>query len=51
MDKDISQAKLYEHYHSYFLPEGMLDFSKLTWMETESLTARKRMKGITYTDI
>ena len=23
MDKDTTQAKLYEHYLSFFLPEGM----------------------------
>ena len=51
MDKDTSQTKLYEHYLSYFLPEGMLDFFELTWMETESLPAKERMKGIVYTGI
>ena len=44
MDKDASQTKLYEHYLGYFLPEGMLDFFELTWMETESLPAKERMK-------
>ena len=51
MDKDTSQAKLYEHYLSYFLPEGMLDFFDLVWMDTESLTARERTKDIAYTGI
>ena len=40
MDKDTTQAKIYEHYLSFFLPEGMLDFFKLVWMKTESLTSR-----------
>ena len=26
MDKDTTQAKLYEHYLGFILPEGMLDF-------------------------
>lgn len=51
MDKDTSLIKLYEHYLSYFLPDGMLDFFKLTWMETESLPAKERMKGVAYTGI
>lgn len=29
MDKDTTQAKLYEYYPCSFLPEGMLDFFKL----------------------
>ena len=29
MDKDTTQAKLYEHYLSFILPEGMLDFFEL----------------------
>ena len=36
MEKDTTQAKLYEHYLSYFLPEGMLDFFELVLMETYS---------------
>ena len=40
MDKDTTQAKIYEHYLSFFLPEGMLDFFELVWMKTESLTSR-----------
>ena len=34
MDKDTTQAKLYEHYLGFFLPYGMLDFFELVWMET-----------------
>ena len=51
MDKDTSLLKLYEHYLSYFLPEGMLDFFELVWMDTESLPAKERMKGMAYTGI
>ena len=40
MDKDTTQAKIYEHYLSFFLPEAMLDFFELVWMETESLTSK-----------
>lgn len=51
MDKDTTQAKLYEHYLSFFLPEGMLDFFELVWMETESLTSRESQKDIAYTGV
>ena len=46
MDKDTTQAKLYEHYLSFFLPKGMLDFFELVWMETESLTSRPKGHSI-----
>ena len=51
MDKDTTQAKFYEHYLSFILPEGMLDFFELVWMETESLTTRESKKDIAYTGI
>ena len=51
MDKDTTQSKLYEHYLSFFLPEGMLDFFELVWMETESLTSRESQKDIAYTGV
>ena len=51
MDKDTTQVKLYEHYLGFFLPEGMLDFFELVWMETESLTPGERQKDIVYTGI
>lgn len=51
MDKDTTQAKLYEHYLGFILPEGMLDFFELVWMETMSLTARESKKDIAYTGI
>lgn len=50
-DKDTTQTKLYEHYLSFFLPEGMLDFFELVWMETESLTSRESQKDIAYTGV
>ena len=51
MDKDTTQAKLYEHYLSFFLPEGMLNFFELVWMETESLTSRESQKDLAYTGV
>ena len=51
MEKDTTQAKLYEHYLSYFLPEGMLDFFELVWMETKSLTSKEGQKDIAYTGV
>lgn len=51
MDKDTTQAKFYEHYLSFFLPEGMLDFFGRVWMEAESLTSRESQKDIAYTGI
>lgn len=51
MDTDTTQAKLYEHYLSFFLPEGLLDFFELIWIETESLAPRESKKDIAYTGI
>ncbi len=51
MDKDTTQAKLYEHYLSFFLPEGKLDFFELVWMETESLTFWESLMDIAYTGV
>ena len=51
MDKYTTQAKLYEHYLRFFLPDGMLDFFELVWMETESLTSRESQKHIAYTRV
>ena len=36
MDKEITQAKLYQHYLNFFLPEGILDFFDIVWMESMS---------------
>ena len=49
MDKDTSQVKLYEHFLSFFLPEGILDFFELVWVETQSLDSRESKKDILYT--
>lgn len=37
---------LYERYLGFILPEGMLDFFELVWMETMSLTARRRRRKL-----
>lgn len=42
---------LYEHYLGFILPDGLLDFFELVWMETMSLTAREAMKDVAYTGI
>lgn len=42
---------LYERYLDFILPEGMLDFFELVWMETMSLTAREAKKEVAYTGI
>lgn len=42
---------LYERYLGFILPEGMLDFFELVWMETMSLTAREAKKEVAYTGI
>lgn len=49
MDKNSAQAKLYEHYPGFILPDGMLDFFELVWMETMSLTAREAKKEVAHT--
>lgn len=51
MDKSTAQAMLYERYLGFILPDGMLDFFELVWMETMSLTAMEAKKGIAYTGI
>jgi len=49
MDKETTQLKLYQHYLSFFLPEGILDFFDVVWMETQSLDSRESKKDIVYT--
>ena len=49
MDNATTQLQLYLHFLSFFLPEAMLDFFELVWMETESLTSRESKKDILYT--
>ena len=48
MDKDTSQLQLYQHFLSFFLPEGILDYFELVWMETQSLDSRESKKDILY---
>lgn len=42
---------LYERYLGFILPEGMLDFFELVWMETMFLTAMEAKKEVAYTGI
>lgn len=51
MDKSTAQAMLYERYLGFILPEAMLDFFELVWMETMSLTAREAKKEVAHTGI
>ena len=46
MDKDTSQLQLYQHFLSFFMPEGILDFFEPAWMETQSLDSRESKKDI-----
>ena len=48
MDKDTSHLQLYQHFLSFFLPEGILDFFEPVWMETQSLDSRESKKDILY---
>lgn len=49
MDKDTSQLQLYQHFLSFFMPEGILDFFEPVWMEIQSLDSRESKKDILYT--
>ena len=49
MDKETTQLQLYQHYLSFFLPDGILDFFELVWAETQSLDSRESKKDILYT--
>ena len=46
MDKDTSQLQLYQHFLSFFLPEGILDFFEPVWIEAQSLDIRESKKDI-----
>ena len=46
MDKETTQLQLYQHYLSFFLPDGILDFFELVWAETQSLDSRESKKDI-----
>ena len=48
MVKDTSQLQLYQHFLSFFLPEGILDYFEPVWMETQSLDSRESKKDILY---
>ena len=41
MDNASTRAQLLEHFLSFFLPEGILDFFELVWAESQSLDSRK----------
>lgn len=49
MDNASSRAQLLEHFLSFFLPEGILDFFELVWAESQSLDSRESKKDILYT--
>lgn len=51
MDKPTTQLQLYHHFLSFFLPEAMLDFFELVWMEKKSLDSRESKKDIIYTSM
>ncbi len=43
MDNASTRAQLLEHFLSFFMPEGILDFFELVWAESQSLDSRERM--------
>ena len=47
MDMHLSRAQLLEHFLSFFMPEGILDFFELVWAESQSLDSRESKKDIT----
>ena len=49
MDNASSRAQSQEHFLSFFLPKGILDFFEPVWMETQSLDSRESKKDILYT--
>ena len=49
MDNASTRAQLLEHFLSFFMPEGILDFFEPVWMETQSLDSRESKKDILYT--
>lgn len=49
MDNETTQLKLCQHYLSLFLPESILDFFDVVWMETQSLDSKESKKDIVYT--
>ena len=49
MDNASARAQLLEHFLSFFMPKGILDFFELVWAESQSLDSRESKKGILYT--
>ena len=47
MDNASTRAQLLEHFLSFFMPEGILDFFELVWAESQSLDSRESKKDIT----
>ena len=47
MDNASTRAQLLEHFLSFFMPKGILDFFEPVWMETQSLDSRESKKDIT----
>ena len=50
MDNASTRAQLLEHFLSFFMPEGILDFFELVWMETQSLQQGKQEGHLVYRD-
>ena len=48
MDNASTRAQLLEHFLSFFIPEGILDFFELVWAESQSLDSRESKKDILY---
>ena len=46
MDNASTRAQLLEHFLSFFMPEGILDFFELVWAESQSLDSRESKKDI-----
>lgn len=49
MDKNASELELYKHFFSFFLPDGILDFFDLIWVESESPSSRESKNDVVYT--
>ncbi len=49
MDNASTRAQLLEHFLSFFMPEGILDFFELVWAESQSIDSRESKKDILYT--
>lgn len=46
MDNASSRAHLLEHFLSFFLPDGILDYFELVWAESQFLDSRESKKDI-----